>query len=76
MDAEVLAHFVSLSNPQAIGATPVCYPYVSEDDKGVRQKAYDEGCHYKWFTRNESTGKNKRSNQQFLPNKGLRVLRS
>jgi len=75
VDAAVLAHFVSLSNPQAIGETAVCYPYVTRYKK-VTQAAYEEAEGFQWFSRNESTNKNERSNKQFLPNKGLRVLRS
>lgn len=72
-----LRRFLQLSNPQTIGTTPVCYPYVTDYKKGkVQQEAYEETDGFEWFGRNETTNKFERLNRQALSTRALAFLKS
>lgn len=72
-----LRRFLQLSNPQTIGTTPVCYPYVTDYKKSkVQQEAYEETDGFEWFGRNETTNKSERLNRQALSTRALAFLKS
>lgn len=73
--SETLKTFLQWSNPKQIGATPVCYPYVSEY-KQARQQAYEETEGFQWFVRNESTNKKETLNKQAISHKTRTGLKS